>query len=102
MVNVEETTERIVDNVLKAESVSHVEYQNGDFKGVFYQTGQLKWQEKNPDGVFLFNEKSRDEWSIYLLDPDRNITIQLDLYKKEILYEGSLIYNISNYSNRAN
>lgn len=102
VVDVEETTEKIVDNVLKAESVSHVEYQNGDFKGAFNQIGQLKWQEKNPDGVFSFNEQSRDEWSIYLLDSERNITIQLDLYKKEILYEGSLIYNISKYSKRAN
>ena len=90
--------DKTLDNVLKAESVKYVEYPIGDSKGTFSQIGSLKWQEKNPDGVFPFDEKARDEWSIYLFDPDRNVTIQLDLYKKEILYEGSLIYYISKYS----
>lgn len=97
-VNQEETTEDIDENVLKAESVRHVEYLVGASKGVFIQTGPLKWEERNSDGVFAFDERTRDEWSVYLFDPDRNVSIQLDLYKMEILYEGSLIYNISSYS----
>ncbi len=95
----EKSVNKAVENVIKAESVSYVEYLYSNSKGIFKQIALKKWEEKNPDGVFPFNETARDEWSIYLFDPNRNISIQIDLYKKQILLESELLYTISNYSN---
>ena len=53
--------------------------------GRFTQVSNTTWEETNNKRErFTFNEIRRDEWSIYLLDQSRDISIQLDLYKKEI------------------
>lgn len=50
------------------------------------QGGQ--WLEKDSTGrtTFRFQERGRDEWSVYLDDVSRNVKLQLDLYQKQILY----------------
>ncbi len=62
-------------------NVTFVSYPSGNFK----QVSAGNWQEHNPSNtVFNFKETQRDDWSVYLLDASRNISIQLDLFKKEI------------------
>lgn len=56
--------------------------------GSFTNAGNGQWLEADVQGqiTFQFQEESRDEWSVYLLDPTRNVAIQLDLYRGQILY----------------
>ena len=54
--------------------------------GFFIQTGSLAWRESDK---FNFVESSRDEWSVYLDDPSRNVSIQIDLHRNKIRYSDS-------------
>lgn len=48
-----------------------------------------EWLETGVDHnniTFRFREVSRDEWSVYLHDAGRRVNIQLDLYKKKVMY----------------
>ncbi|MCL6257470.1 hypothetical protein M3O96_00100 [Aquiflexum sp. TKW24L] len=72
---------------------TQVEYSyGGNETGTFEQTGPFEWQETNSDGVFLFEEITRDGWNIYLNAPGKSI--QLDLFKNQILYNDAFLYNI--------
>ncbi|WP_420413522.1 SH3 domain-containing protein [Roseibium sp.] len=55
--------------------------------GVFKQVGYREWHETGPRGRvrYTFIEKSRDQWSVYLHDASRNVSIQLDLHRRKIL-----------------
>jgi len=68
--------------------------------GAFYNVGPGKWIEDNGTKSFAFNEVGRDEWSVYLNDPNRRVSIQLDLFRKEIIYSDSkqkfVLYHITN------
>lgn len=65
----------------KGENVNYVQYPNGNFK----QTSNQTWTETDPNrNNHIFTETGRDEWSVYMIDRSRDITIQLDLYMKEI------------------
>lgn len=46
------------------------------------------WAEFDANGrvTFRFIEAQRDEWSVYLNDPSRNVQIQLDLFRRKISY----------------
>lgn len=64
--------------------------QQGRRIGQFRQTAPGQWQEIGDDGGgFSFQESTRDDWSVYLSDPSRGVRIQLDLYRKLVLYEDS-------------
>ncbi|MCC6605568.1 MAG: hypothetical protein IT327_20345, partial [Anaerolineae bacterium] len=56
--------------------------------GTYRQTGEKTWAELNSlqKPVFYFNELLRDDWSVYLYDPSRNVTIQLDMYTQKVVY----------------
>lgn len=56
--------------------------------GSFTNTGGGQWQEADAQGrvTFNFQEESRDEWSVYLFDASRNVSLQLDLHRGEVLY----------------
>ncbi|MEP4031982.1 MliC family protein [Roseibium polysiphoniae] len=56
--------------------------------GSFNAVGNGQWQETDAQGRvnFHFQEKSRDEWSVYLFDASRNVAIQLDLHRGQVLY----------------
>ena len=67
--------------------------------GAFYNVEPGKWIEDNGSKSFIFDEVARDEWSVYLHDPNRLISIQLDLFRKEIIYSDStqefVLYSIT-------
>jgi hypothetical protein len=67
-------------------NVKRVVFDSG--KGQFRQAGQGTWVEESADGDvrFRFREMNRDDWSVYLFDPSRNVNLQLDLHTKKINY----------------
>jgi hypothetical protein len=56
--------------------------------GSFIDLGNGIWGEADLQKKIRFNfqETARDEWSVYLLDKSRNVNIQLDLFRKKIVY----------------
>jgi len=56
--------------------------------GSFTNVGGGQWQEADVDGTvnFHFQEAGRDDWSVYLHDASRNVTLQLDLHRRMILF----------------
>jgi len=56
--------------------------------GHFARQRDGTWAEFNDQGqiIFRFVEVQRDEWSVYLNDPSRNVQLQLDLYRRKISY----------------
>lgn len=44
------------------------------------------WVEYSPHNVFFFLESHRDEWSVYLIDPRRNVKLRIDLWARKIMY----------------
>ncbi len=56
--------------------------------GSFVSVGGGQWQETDVYGTigFHFQEFGRDEWSVYLHDASRNVTLQLDLHRRMVLY----------------
>jgi len=70
--------------VVNGQSAISVLLANG---GSFVRTHANVWTEFNTAGnaVFRFNERGRDEWSVYLHDPSRDTHIQLDLFRRKVL-----------------
>lgn len=67
--------------------------------GAFTMVGEKVWTENNK---FNFQERARDEWSIYLYDASRNTNIQLDLHRHKVIYSqgngpSSDLYDIVSY-----
>ena len=65
---------------------------NGVRTGTFLQTDKKEWLERSKEQnkiTFKFTETNRDEWSVYLYDPTRNVRLQLDLWTKKIYYSDS-------------
>jgi membrane-bound inhibitor of C-type lysozyme len=56
--------------------------------GSFNAVGNGQWQETDAQGrvSFHFQEETRDEWSVYLFDASRNVSLQLDLHRGQVLY----------------
>jgi len=55
--------------------------------GVFQQTAPGQWTEFGNSGQnFYFEERNRDDWSVYLHDVSRNISIQIDIFRDWISY----------------
>jgi hypothetical protein len=78
-----------VQAVGNARSVVWVPFgQGGKRLGEYRLVAALKWVESTPNGQvrFRFDETARDEWSIYLIDRSRNVEVQLDLYRRKVLY----------------
>ncbi len=63
-------------------SAQHAAYPDG----YFIQTGPTTWREHGKLHDFEFNEIGRDEWSVYLDDPSRKVSIQIDLHRRKIRY----------------
>lgn len=57
-------------------------------QGMYRQTGARAWGEFDKSGkqTNAFVEDARDEWSVFLFDPARNVRVQIDLYRKKIRY----------------
>ena len=63
--------------------------QQGQQQGSFVQTGPGQWQEQPTHAggnAFAFEERQRDDWSVYLFDASRGVAIQLDLYTRIVYY----------------
>ena len=75
---------------VKGPAVNRVEFgSSAAVAGVLRQVDLTTWVE---DGAaaggrdrFSFNERTRDEWSVYLHDPTRNVSIQIDLHRNQVL-----------------
>lgn len=54
--------------------------------GTYIQTGAKNWEEIDAAGatVFQFDEISRDQSSLYLHDASRDVSIQIDLSRKQV------------------
>jgi len=63
--------------------------QQGKRLGKYQQTGPARWEEiptAESGTRFQFEETGRDDWSVYLHDRSRDVRIQLDLHRKQVLY----------------
>jgi len=58
---------------------------SGQRAGYFHHNGN-QWDEYNAQGQkrFTFQERNRDEWSVYPRDDSRNVGIQLDLHTRKV------------------
>lgn len=67
-------------------TVRHLDYYSSTrgVRGTLTQYGNA-WQERNSDGVFNFNEVTRDDWSVSLIDHQRKIQLLVNLHTKEVL-----------------
>lgn len=61
---------------------------SGDMLGAYLQTGPSAWKEIDTQGhtTFEFKESNRDDWSVYLIDQSREVSIQIDIWTKKIFY----------------
>ncbi|QDU78324.1 hypothetical protein Pla110_00250 [Polystyrenella longa] len=85
------------DDAVKGNNVKAVFYKHNNTPGVVMSVGGGKWMEYNADGPNQFREVNRDEWSVYLSDPARQMQIQLDLHRKRVVWIGnSDLYEITN------
>lgn len=59
-----------------------------DFAGGSFELRDGRWAEYDLDGRprFRFEETSRDEWSVYMIDRSRNVAIQLDVYRRMVTF----------------
>ena len=69
--------------------------------GSLVQVGGKDWEERGSNGAakFKFQEVKRDEWSVYLTDKSRGISLRIDLEHFKVMYrEGGgaekLLYDI--------
>lgn len=89
VVNKKPSSDKVVvnDRVVNGRNVTAVSFD----KGGYIALGNGNWKETNDQGktTFRFKETGRDDWSVYLLDPSRNVTIQLDLHRKMVVYGDS-------------
>lgn len=56
--------------------------------GWFEKGDDGRWHEYDKNGreTYSFDESMRDDWSVYLNDPSRNVQLQIDLHRKMIGY----------------
>lgn len=94
-----------VDQV-NGQNVSIVQYSDGqtDPAGYFRQVDQNTWVEESiiHEHETPFEEVMRDEWSVYLRDTSRDLTIQLNLHTRQVILnydkpDAGTLYNISDF-----
>jgi hypothetical protein len=75
---------------------------DGNKLGTYKQMNGRTWAEVNREGdtLFTFKEVNRDDSSVYLHDPSRDVSLQLNLHTRKIMYSDAdsphprLLYNI--------
>jgi len=71
---------------VNGQNVVLVEVPNAQFSMV--APGQ--WVKQGANGEhFEFTEDNRDEWSVYLTDASRGVSLQLDLFQKQVYFLGA-------------
>lgn len=65
--------------------------------GAFVQVTDSTWHEINANGemVFSFDEVARDDWSVYLFDSSRDMSLQLDVHRMMVMLDGGDLYAIT-------
>ncbi len=68
-------------------NVARVEFNQGS---VIQKAAANVWVEYDPAGnaINRYEERSRDEWSVYLYDPSRNLRLAVDLHRRELIIVG--------------
>lgn len=89
-------------NMVNGFNATTVQYPGGSFT----QDVTGVWKERNATSAWTFKLKKRDEWSVYLYDTSRKLSVQLDLFKKEIILDWdkpgrSKLYDVSKALNGA-
>ncbi|MEP7109712.1 MAG: toll/interleukin-1 receptor domain-containing protein [Ferruginibacter sp.] len=84
------------ENESSETTVNSIDYCTNDSSkcGSFTWVGEKQWVEKNDDGTFSYQEKMRDENSIFLTG---NYDITLNLEEKVVLANNNLLYKITSY-----
>ena len=72
-------------NLVTGFTVNKVYYDGGELVQVDAQS----WVERSPASEFSFVEQSRDEWSVYLYDASRNISLQIDMYNLQVFFDAN-------------
>lgn len=98
--------------LVNGRNVNYLEYGRNNGKlGVFRQFTSTLWKEiaaVKGGNNYEFKEMNRDEWSVYLKDESRNVSIQLDLHTKKVMYSDPRspqkrpLYEIMNSSAKVN
>lgn len=57
--------------------------------GAFAQLNSTTWVENNATESVLYEEVNRDEWTVYLLESESRLTVNLDLYDGQIYGQDS-------------
>lgn len=65
----------------------------GALAGGFSQQADRKWVEFGPTQNVKFNytEAARDDWSVYLQDATRGVSIQIDLHTRKVIHSDRTI-----------
>ncbi|KMT66969.1 mannan-binding lectin [Catenovulum maritimum] len=62
-------------------------YQGSSYKSTFTKVGHKKWLEVNEVGTRInWQERNRDEWSVYLMDSSRKMNLQIDLHTTKVAW----------------
>ncbi|MGB0929350.1 MAG: DUF7452 domain-containing protein [Chitinophagales bacterium] len=76
--------------LVNGKNVNYVEFGRNNGKlGVYRQFSAKMWKEiaaAKGGNNYEFREMNRDEWSVYLKDESRGVSIQLDLHTKKVMY----------------
>ena len=55
--------------------------------GQFVMTGPGQWEERGSNGAaFQFTETNRDDWSVYLNDASRGVSLAIDAHTRRVMY----------------
>ena len=72
---------------VKADNLNYVSYK---FQGVVTElkfVSGKKWSEKWKGETLTYLEESHDEWSVYLYNEESDAHLQIDLFRKLVIYE---------------
>ena len=97
----------LAEDPANGHNVHMVTYNIPQGTGTFFQDGPQSWRENAANGsLFHFAENARDDWSVYLHDPSRNVSLQLDLHTRKITYSDAAqrfeLYEIASASSKVN
>ena len=86
------------DRTVTGANVVSVVYGTGRIDYTGQEGGKPVWTESWNNGTkYRLREDKVDEWSVYLFDPERSAHIQLDLYRKVMVYDDGLVPKIDPY-----
>ena len=92
-------------DVVNGMSVTKVELNdlNGNPAGSFRMNLDGTWSQDSTTekNLFSYQESNRDEWSVYLSDPSRDLIVSLDLWKKEVYFGNDVKFLVISASNEA-